>query len=529
MDGKFMAVKRIVVPIMTLVILASQLTGCAAVNSNEMVKMINAGQSVTIEVAKPDYTVHISGTAQKEAPWVQLSKLNTFNNGFRQGYDELFNINIITNKGVNSKSGCLFVDAGNQQDGNTTLADAFRNKVFVTKYWNNPDIINSMNQLASQAYTDVAKGDTSATDAALNAYYDLTTDNVNPSSFNATQSLSREQFYAMYFKAKTKVTTLTPDVTFDEAIGGKTALSNYAQGVAKYGFLQTADKSLDSSTYTGSISRAEAIYLVVNANFPDLMEQVPSNATAFRDTKNAGDLALKVGFKTVQNGQETSKDRWQAYTLAYMMQHPDQGMQQELFNAMAVAHNLGLISGPDSRWDEPISKSEAIQLIVNTELAKDKIDGYTSTVEYGTLVPDKVATSGTDWADVPTAEVPISPNQIVPKSGMTMAQIKQQLDQIKRFEKSQGMTDTEVNTLLKKLATDYGTTLQALNQVQEPPTPVVKQTAPAKTAPAKQQSSVSSGSSGSNDDTAIDPAFKGHMITSKDNVSTVPDPNFNLH
>ena len=508
MAGKFMTLKRIVIPMMTMIIVACQLSGCAIMDSKAMVSMIDSGQSITLELAKPDYTVSIQGTAQKDTAWTQLDQLKTYNT-FRQDFDTLFNINTVTQNNVNGKSGCLYVDKAGDRDGNTTLSDAFRNKTFITKYWQNPTVTTSLAKLGSEAYTDVSSNSTYAVAGAINAYFDLLPDASNPGAFNATESLSREQFYTLAFKATNPVTTITPDKAFDTAIGGATDESEYAQGMDKYAFLSTTDKSLDAASYKGSISRAEAIYMVVNAEFPDLLAKVNSSDKAFSDTKNAGDLALNAGFKTVdpKTKQVTATDRWQSYTLAYMLQHPNKGMQQELYNSMIVAKQLGLIDGNTSRWDEPISKSEGIQLVVNAELAKNAEYGYQSSVEYGKIDASKFTVTtdkndsigvdangnkyGSDWVQLPANQTPTDPNQVLP-NGLTMAQVKKNIDATKTKYLGEGRSAADVNGLLIMMAKDYGTTLDAVNNVVDIPTAVVSPaiTAPATSQPAAAQSAV---------------------------------------
>ena len=54
MAGKFMKVKRIVIPFITLVIMTSQLAGCATMSSDEMLKSMQESPDVSIEYAIPD-------------------------------------------------------------------------------------------------------------------------------------------------------------------------------------------------------------------------------------------------------------------------------------------------------------------------------------------------------------------------------------------------------------------------------------------------------------------------------------------
>ena len=54
MAGRFMKIKRIVIPFITLVIMTSQLAGCATMSSDEMLKSMQESPDVSIEYAIPD-------------------------------------------------------------------------------------------------------------------------------------------------------------------------------------------------------------------------------------------------------------------------------------------------------------------------------------------------------------------------------------------------------------------------------------------------------------------------------------------
>ena len=54
MAGRFMKIKRVVIPFMTLVVMTSQLAGCATMTSDEMLKSMNESPEGSIEYAIPD-------------------------------------------------------------------------------------------------------------------------------------------------------------------------------------------------------------------------------------------------------------------------------------------------------------------------------------------------------------------------------------------------------------------------------------------------------------------------------------------
>lgn len=53
MKGKYMKIKRVVLSTLTVVMIASQLCGCAAVSKDELEEMISETETVTIETAEP--------------------------------------------------------------------------------------------------------------------------------------------------------------------------------------------------------------------------------------------------------------------------------------------------------------------------------------------------------------------------------------------------------------------------------------------------------------------------------------------
>lgn len=393
MSSKYMKIKKIVIPMMTFILLASQLVGCATFKPAEMVEAINRGESIVLEVAEPTYEIQIKGEQIQDVTWIQLDQLKTFNDGFRQTFDKAFNITIVSEDGKSGKSGCMFVNPLGERDGNTTLSDSFRNKTFMTKYWSDHKVQNEIVKVASDAYTDISS-DKEAVAASINAYYNLINDAKNPDSFNGSQSMTRESFYTLMYKANNPVSELSVTEQFSNAVGGETEYIKYVEQLAEKGFLKASNKSLDSSNISGNITRAEAVYMVVNALFPDELAKVTDKDKAYTDTRNAGDLALKCGFKELVkvDGQKekklVEKDKWQAYSLAYSLQNPDKGIQNDLYKALVVAKQLELLDGSESRWDESISKSESIYLLINAFKAQNGLYGYLTEVEHGKINPN---------------------------------------------------------------------------------------------------------------------------------------------
>ena len=413
MAAKFMKIKKIVIPTLTFILIASHLCGCAIFQPQEMVEAINQGQSVTIEVAEPStYDVKAEkGEKETEVTWIQLDQLKTHSAGFRQGFDKQFNITVVTESGLGGKSGSLYVNPQGERDGNTSLKDAFRNKVFQTKYWSDATVRHELVKLVNGVYTDISDldEDTSLL-ASLNAYYNLLNDSKNPDAFNHTQSLSREEFYTLFLKANNGVYNLNGDtISAYESVAGQTEYSRYASQVADTGWLPYSNHSLDGTNATGSITRLEAVYMVVNNLFPEELAKVKESDKSYTDIRNAGDLALKAGFKEQLKDEAKTireKDRWQAYSLAYSLQNPQKGVQRELYKASVVAYNLGLLPGEDMRWDESISKAEALQLLLDAYEKQNSLYGYLTEVENGKIVNNfQIQQGEEDTQDNPQGDI----------------------------------------------------------------------------------------------------------------------------
>lgn len=405
MSKKFMRIRKVIIPIMTLAVTLSQLAGCAMLNSSKLLDMYQNGETVVIEVASPStYKVEEQGTIINAVDWIQLDQLKTYKT-FRQDFDDVFNINIVSERGIDSKSGVLYVDKDNDRNGNTTLMDAFRNKKFIEKYWSKNETIQSLAKLISEVYDDL-EDDSEHTRllASLNAYYNLMNDFENPTSFNPTSTLERDEFMTLLLKATEPVKGLrkNDENVFSKNMGyesNKSEYLRYAGEMEDYSYLKADNKSLDQNTIDKSISRIEAVYMIVNKLLTTELEKVTGSDKSYSDLKNGGDLALSVGFK--EKDKETdeikTKDRWQAYTLAYSLENPKKGVDEDLYKPMVVAYNLGLLGDEeDSRWDEMISKEEALQLLINTFEAMNDIYGYQSDKEYGNLNLDKFKISSSD-------------------------------------------------------------------------------------------------------------------------------------
>jgi hypothetical protein len=393
MNGRFMRLKKFLLPTIVFIVMTSQLAGCSVLGSGEISDTIDMSENIVLEVPEPSIKVEVLGVEAEFPKWKELSQLRD-DIRFRSDFDDLLHINKIHYYEGYSKTGCMYVIEGNKHSGNTCLMDAFRNKVFVEKYWNNGEITSEIIKLASTVYEDCDKYYLSNLYAALNAYYNLLPDFSEPNSFNAGKSVSREEFLSMLFRSTSGVREIAKDQTYITALGGESKHSIYAQNVQQYGYLNTGNKGLNVETASKQITRVEAVYTVVNMLLKDYMDNMDLSKVKkiYTDCRNAGNLVEKVKYRVADGDKFEDLTNIEYRILAYMTKKPDKGLHEQLYKAMAVAYELELLGDvKESRWDEPISRSESIELVTNAFMALNKLNGYLTTEEYGEIDPEAVA------------------------------------------------------------------------------------------------------------------------------------------
>lgn len=359
MSGKFMKVKRICISTLTLLVIASQLTGCASSTQKEMLNMYNNNQSITIEIAEP---ISQEQGEQREYEWVELASLDTYSD-FRMIVDDIMGI---TAHGTNGKNGVVYVDLEGNHTNNSTLRFAFANQKFLDSVWNNSDSMKSIIEATNSNYADI-ETDSMARAAFLNAYFNIFAD-AEPNYFNGYQTLTRAEFLGGVFRATSPVYEITLGNEFGAAVdpAGTSDDTVYAEKMEDYSYLTTEYRNLNEDTFGGTITRAEAIYTLVKMFYADEYDATTGNEKVnYTDAKNGGNIAKECGFITVdkKSGTTTYKDLWKTYELSYALQ-TDNGLPTDLYRALVVAEKHGLIKGTDSRWDEAIVKREVIDMLV---------------------------------------------------------------------------------------------------------------------------------------------------------------------
>lgn len=384
MSGKYMKIKRIVIPTITLIIMTSQLLGCSSVTSKEMLDMIDRQEAIVIEVPEP--ISEEQGTTI-EYEWTELASLTTYPE-FRTTFDDTFNI---VPYGTGGKAGTIYIDLSGNQTNNSTLYNALMNQKFA-EAWNNTDNLKKIIASIKETYVDI-DSDTEAITAALNAYFNLTSD-AEPNYYNGNSTLTRGEYLGMLYRASTPVEDLTDKSGLTESIED-TDTALFASQLADKSYLTTADSSLNTSTFNSTITRAEAIYTIVQEYYADEYKSVTGKESSYSDAKNGGNIAEKAGFitKDKKTDEVTEKKYWKSYELSYSMQNESKGMPTDLYKALVVAKNHNLITGDESRWSDGLTKTEAINLITSVYEDLAETNGYINNAERGNATGESITDS----------------------------------------------------------------------------------------------------------------------------------------
>ena len=353
-----MKIKRVFIPTLTALIIASQLCGCAAAKESELLNMINNQQMIAIDVAVPE---NIEQGEEKTLEWLELAYLSNYEN-FRLEMDDIL---LITPFLTGGKNGTIYTDLSGNHTNNSTLYFSLMNQKFRDQL-NDTEVTEKLSQAVNKIYTDLNDDEDKA--AYINAYFSLVAD-AEPNYFNGSSTLTRGEFLSALYKANTPVSEIEANnESLNNLLGDvvDNTTAAFITQILEHSYLGIKDKSLNNQTVNGTITRAEALYSIVSLIYPEELAKVSDKDTAFSDTKNGGDIASKQKF--IESGNE--KTYWKAYELQYAIDNADEGMPDELYKAMVVAKNKGIITGSESRWDEGTTKAEAIDMIVKAYEAK---------------------------------------------------------------------------------------------------------------------------------------------------------------
>lgn len=318
--------------------------------SDETLDLIQKNEQIEIEIAVPDYIEDEQGT-QLALEWVELAYLNSYQDTIRTPIEKHLGIEVDSQNGI--KKGLIYSN-GKALRTNSTLKFALENTE-LRKAFDNDETISVFADAALNTFSDI-EADEEMTNfyMAINAYFNLLPA-TEEGYANPQSALTRAEFMSLIMRAETPVNkSLKVDEAFKTAVG-ESQYNLYAQALVDYSYLNLSDKSLNNQTFNGNISRAEAIYILMNHYYADELKSLDISKAKLDDTKDGGDIAKTQGY---------TKDYGKSYEITYSINNPKAGVPTPIYKALVLAESKGLIDS-ETRFDEAITLEESVELLVN--------------------------------------------------------------------------------------------------------------------------------------------------------------------
>ena len=345
MSGKYMKIKRVIIPTLTMVMLSSMLFGCASATKQDTYNMLQESTEIELEYAVPDYD-NAEDSKVELLPWLQLASLETHPE-LRTAFEELVGV---TTEEDGTKSGIVYTDENGDRNQNNTLFNALGNTSFTINCIRDAEQIEKLEEIANNEYTDIEENQ--GVSAVINAYFELLPDQED-GQFDGDATISRAQAMTLLMRATTPVNDAQApdeDADFTKAVG-ETQYTNFAAPMDEYAYLNT-ENGLNDKTFNTTMSRGEYIYMLTKYIYGDTYAQRMEEAAKEDETlsddlsltniKDGGDISLQDAINNVENGLPT-----------------------DMYNTLARAVALGFITEDNLNWDEAITKSEAISLFID--------------------------------------------------------------------------------------------------------------------------------------------------------------------
>ena len=308
------------------------------------------------------------GTKEK-LTWTELGSL-TDTTEMRESWDETLGVTGTTG----NKSGGPYVTIDGTDDNNNTLQRVLHNKDYY-QYFNGVGDYNTTKELAEateKSYVDLTDEDQDTKlYMGINGYFDIIQDSDTGYS-NPNETITRAEAMSGLMRATTPVSTnVSEDKDFKKAVGDS-EYNVYAQELNDTSYISTADGSLNSETYNSTITRGEVIYMLVNTYYSEDLAKVDldsdTSALYFSDVTNAGDIAKAQGY---EGNQAASK------TLKYMLENPEDGVDEQMYKALIVAYQKGIIDDDSlARLEDGCTKVEYIGMLVRALANDDSMNKF---------------------------------------------------------------------------------------------------------------------------------------------------------
>lgn len=388
MSGKYMKIKRVIIPTLTMVLLSSMLLGCSAATEEETYDILQQSTEIEPEYAAPEYDT-AEDSQVKTLPWIQLSSLETHPE-LRAAFEELLGVTGTTG----DKSGIIYTNSVDMTEQNNTLVIALGNTNFMNDYIRNDAQQSKIEEIANAEYTDLE--DNQGVAAVINAYFELLPDQTD-GQFDGTAALSRAQAMTLVMRATTPVNEAqAPDENADfTSVVGESLYTNFAAPMNMCSYLNTSN-GLTDKNFNTTMSRGEYIYMIINATFNGISYMDLLATAGMEDEIFAEDVSLT----TIKDGGDI--------TFQESISNPDNGLPTDMYKTLARAVDLGFISEDDLDWDEAITKSDAINIFIdateiyqtNIKEAYNTILGFVASAETGMNTSQPYYPSSTPCANV---------------------------------------------------------------------------------------------------------------------------------
>jgi len=326
------------------------LFGCGSATKEEAQQLIN--ETPTVEVVVNE-TVSDNEAAVDETvssiPWVEVGSLDNLSD-VRQSFDEVFGVS----GDAGSKIGWAYTTYDTQ---NITLQNAMKEETSIAiLYQESAERIILLTAI-DNSFTDTEDLSQDEKIAILlNEYFSLLPSEEDGVT-NPYDVLTRAQAMTMLMRATNPVSDITTDDEFTAAVGNS-QWNDYAQEVDDYAFISTLDGSLDPDTYGKPMTKAEAVYLIVQAFYKTEYDKNAyiENTLPFTDIVMSDSVGGSTNIEYLNSMIE------------------NKAVDARIMDAYQVAyhHNLFDKDATESEWNENITKVEFLQLLVRA-MAPDSL------------------------------------------------------------------------------------------------------------------------------------------------------------
>lgn len=222
-----------------------------------------------------------------------------------------------------------------------------------------------LNMNLATKYSDLEVGDANAVYTAIADYFELLPSDESGES-KSDDALSRAEAMSMVFKAMNPVDdSISEDAGFNSAVG-ENSLNIFAAQEEGNCFINTSDGSLNSTTYTQHMTKAEFVYMVMNSVFGEAEVQKVSGDFHLDGIDNAGNL--KADEKIIGKAQAGSA------IIKEFITNPT-SIDENIYKSIVLANSQKIISSTDD-LDNAITKADAVKILCNALMQNPNIDEF---------------------------------------------------------------------------------------------------------------------------------------------------------